>query len=220
MKKNTRAGSQQIGQIYTGVYYYDSCFWPIVVPIIFGAVTVDVSDSLETMPEEILKRLWQDRDKFIECVFICADCFDYAFGFESINKIGSTSKFAQELLDAGDQHLKATVSLLLDRSPNSKSIESARMSIEMFLKAFSVVKVGLTDKDAKQKIGHNLEKALNKCLDADPNSELKTILTDLKMFPEVDQRYKGTIKTPKELWQSYKVAQFVGSTVIRSFTGA
>ena len=35
-EKNTKAGSQQIGPMYTGAYYYDSCFWPIFVPVVCG----------------------------------------------------------------------------------------------------------------------------------------------------------------------------------------
>src|ERR1041385_6157082 len=39
-EKNTKAGSQYIGPMYVGSLYYDSCFWPIVIPVVAGGVKV------------------------------------------------------------------------------------------------------------------------------------------------------------------------------------
>ncbi|MBM4066765.1 MAG: hypothetical protein FJ266_14190 [Planctomycetes bacterium] len=218
-EKNTKAGSQQIGPMYTGAYYYDSCFWPIVVPVIYGIVTVNARDSLKTMPSNIANQLWTNRDKLIEYVSVWADCFDYAYGFDDLQKISTYGKFAQELLNSGNQQLNATVALLLERSPNSKSTESARMSTEIFLKAFLASKVELSEKDAKNKIRHDLERVLNRCLAVDANSELKAVIPNLKLFPGIEDRYKGTDKIPKKLWCAYAIAQFVGATVVRSLSG-
>ena len=93
------------------------------------------------------------------------------------------------------------------------------MATEMFLKALPAAKIGLTEKDAQNKIGHVLTKALAACLSVDANSELKVILPNLKIFPSIADRYKGTHKTPTELWRAYAIAQFVGTTVVRSLSG-
>jgi hypothetical protein len=218
-EKNTKAGSQLIGPMYTGAFYYDSCFWPIFVPVIYGTVKVNARDSLKTMPETILVRLWSDRKKLLEYVAVWSDCFDYALGLDDILKSSTTVGFAQDLLNSGDQQLNATIALLLEQTPNSKAMESARMSTEMFLKAFLAKKAGLTEKDAKNKIRHNLEKALKACLTVDPKSELRAIVTNLKAFPDIGDRYKGTDKSLKELWSTYAFAQSAGTTVIRSLSG-
>jgi hypothetical protein len=76
----------------------------------------------------------------------------------------------------------------------------------------------MTEKEAKDKIGHNTEKALDRCLAVDSQSELQAIRSDLSCFPEIGDRYKGTDKTPGELWQGYQIAQFAGTTVVRAFT--
>ncbi len=217
--RNTKAGSQQIGPVYTGLYYYDSCFWPIFIPVFYGTVQFNTRDFLKTMPESIVTRLWSDRGKLLECVSVCADCFDYAFGLDYIQENSIAGKFAEELLSSGDQQLRATVTLLLESSPNSKSMESARMSTEMFLKALTAAKAGLTEREAKDSIGHDLKKALNACLAVDVNSELKAILPYLNVFPGIQDRYKGTAKTPKELWRAYAIAQSAGTTVVRSLSG-
>ncbi|MDQ4119873.1 MAG: hypothetical protein M3209_00215 [Acidobacteriota bacterium] len=219
-EKNTKAGSQNIGSMYVGVLYYDSCFWAIYIHVAFGIrVRVDAADSLKTMPETIKSRLLKDKQEFIRYASVWADCLDYGFGIEEVIEDKVISIFGQELFSSGNQQLKATVSLLLENNPNSKAMESARMATEMFLKAFLASKVGLTEKQAKEKIGHGLEKALNMCLDIDKNSELQLIQPDLSVFPEIGDRYKGTNKTLLELWIGYAIAQFTGATVIRSLTG-
>lgn len=217
-EKNAKAGSQYIGPMYVGSLYYDSCFWPIVIPVVAGRVKLDASKSLRTMPDSIKARLMRDRDSFINYAAIWADCADYGFGIEEVIKNNSIGAFGQELFRSGNQQLNATVTLLHEDIPNPKSMESARMATEMFLKANLAGKIGLTEKEAKDKIGHNIEKALDRCLAVDTQSELQVIRPGLSCFPEIGDRYKGTDKTASELWQAYQIAQFVGTTVVRAFT--
>jgi hypothetical protein len=216
--KNTKAGSQYIGPMYVGSFYYDSCFWPIVIPVVAGRVKLDAANSLRTMPDTIKARLKRERHPYFTYAAVWADCADYAFGIEEAIKDNSVGAFGRELLRSGNQQLNATVTLLHEDIPNPKSIESARMATEMFLKAFLAGKAALTEKEAKDKIGHNLEKALDRCLVVDNKSELQSVRSDLHSFPEVGDRYKGGDKTPRELWLGYGTAQFVGTTVVRAFT--
>lgn len=50
------------------------------------------------------------------------------------------------------------------------------------------------------------------------SKQMSVIRPGLSCFPEIGDRYKGTDKTPSELWQGYQIAQFVGTTVVRAFT--
>lgn len=218
-ENNAKAGSQYLGSMYTGVYYYDSCFWPVFIPIVFGSVQLNARDSVKTMPETIVARLWRDRNEVTQYASLWADCTDYAFGIDDLMKGKAIGGFAQEVLASGDQQLNATVTLLLEDRPNPKAMESARMATEMFLKAFLAATGGLTEKEAKDKIGHNLEKALNRCLTLDAKSELQAIQPDLNVFPDIGDRYKGTEKPSRELWIAYGAAQFTGTTVARSLSG-
>jgi hypothetical protein len=218
-EKHTKAGSQYIDPMYVGSFYYDSCFWPVVIPVVAGRVRLDASKSLPSMPDTIKARLTRDRDAYLNYVAVWADCADYAFGIEEAIKANSVGAFGKELLKSGDQQLNATATLLHETTPNPKSMESARMATEMFLKAFLAGKGALTEKEAKDKIGHNLEKALDRCLAVDSQSELQGVRPDLNVFPEIGDRYKGTNKMPRELWLAYGTAQFVGTTVVRAFTG-
>jgi hypothetical protein len=218
-EKNTKAGSQYFGPMYVGSLYYDSSFWPIVIPVVLGRVKLDASKSLRTMPDSIKARLIRDRNVFINYVFIWTDCVDYGFGIEEAIKSSGLGTFGHELIRSGNQQLNATITLLHEDIPNPKSMESARMATEMFLKTYLVAKAGLTEKAAKATIGHNLEKALDECIAVDNQTELKVIQSDLGFFPNIGDRYKGTDKTLSELWKGYQIAQFAGTTVVRILTG-
>lgn len=218
-EKNTIAHSQYIGPMYIGAFYYDSAFWPVFIPVVFGQVKLTAADSLKTMPDSIKARLIKNKPEFMEFVLFWTACIDFGFGIGELAGSQKTDVFARELLVSGNQQLSATVTLLREETPNPKAIESARMATEMFLKAFLVCKAGLTEQEAKQKIGHDLVKALDRCLIIDPNLELVAVRPELGCFPEIGERYKGTAKRPGHLWHGYGVAQFTGATVVRSLTG-
>jgi len=88
----------------------------------------------------------------------------------------------------------------------------------MFLKAYLAVNSGLTETDAKR-IGHDLDEALNRCLAATPASELRALVGNLNVFPDVGHRYKGIEQPLGILWKAYEIAQFTGTTVCRTLTG-
>jgi hypothetical protein len=190
-EKNTKAGLQYIGPLYTGAFYYDACFWPVFIPVVLGRVQLNLRDSLKTMPDKTVDRLWRSQNELMQFAHFWANCVDYAFGISSIAENDSSPFFARELFQSSDQQLTATVTLLLEKKPNAKAIESARMATEMFLKGFLAFKTGLTDTQARTEIGHDLEAGLNRCLAFEPNSDLKAISGDISIFPTIADRYKG-----------------------------
>lgn len=97
-EKNTKAGSQYIGSLYTGALYYDSCFWPVLIPVAFGRIRLDARDALKTMPEAIVQRLWRDRIEVAQYASLFADCIDYGFGIDELRKNNSFGGFTHELL--------------------------------------------------------------------------------------------------------------------------
>jgi hypothetical protein len=109
--------------------------------------------------------------------------------------------------------------LLLERNPNPKAMESARMAAEMFLKAYLARETALTEQQAKRSVGHKLDIALDMILAVESESELATLRAALVAFPPVEDRYQGGNKESKELWKCYRTAQAVAATVVRRFSG-
>jgi hypothetical protein len=217
-EKNSRAGLQYIRPIYIGAYYYDSAFWPVVIPVVLGRVQLNARDSLKTMLDAVAAGLFRNRNELLDFMSAWGNCLDYGFGIDHLSS-APPNEFAKQLLASGNQRLTATVTLLLQDRPNASSLESSRMATEVFLKAYLAVKSGLTEEEAKRKIGHDLDEALTRCVSIDPKSEFLTIKASLNVFPDVGDRYKGTNQPLGILWRAYEIAQFTATTICRSLTG-
>jgi hypothetical protein len=216
-ERNSKVGLQYINPLYVGAYYCDSAFWPVVIPVVFGRVQLNARESLRTMPDGVSASLFKNRNELMEFMSLWGNCLDYGFGIEHLHSVPPNT-FAKELFSSADQRLTATVSLLLLDPPNASSMESSRMATEMFLKAYLATTAGLTESEARR-IGHNLDEALNRCLSANPNSDLQAIRSSLIVFPDVGDRYKGKDRPLGILWKAYETAQSVGTTICRSLTG-
>lgn len=217
-RENSPAGAQEVGSFFTGLFYFDAHLWPVEIPLVYGTVTLSGMDSLKTMPENTKRRLEANDALYRGFGQVWVDCVDYSLGIEGLIK-QDNGTFWQDLLRSAHQQLLSTMTLLQGNRPNPKGAEPARMATEMFLKAFIANKSNLSDEDARKKISHNLQKALDKCLEIDPLSELDAIRTALGEFPEISERYKPTDKTLWELWRMYGMAQYSGATVVRALSG-
>jgi hypothetical protein len=215
---NNKPGSHLLSHLFTGAFYFDSCFWQVVIPMGFGSFKINAFKALDNMSDKIKLRLASSREHLNPFLSLWADCADYAYGLDRLRRENRLNQFCLDMLMSGDKELKATIALLLEDKPNPKAIETARLATEMFLKAFLANKTGLTDKEARN-IGHNLEVALDKCLEAEDHQDLKLIRIELNSFPKIEERYKATRKTTREMWRAYDLAQFTGATIVRSFTG-
>jgi hypothetical protein len=206
-----------IGPHFYGVFYYSMVFWRVVIPEVLGRVQVNPLDSLEDLPEELNLAIRKDESDRNQYISVWCDCIDYGFGIREVeNKCAS--EYSKQLFQSGDKHLRATISLLLQEKPSSKAIEDARMSIEIFLKAFLSAKIiGFNDNDARKQVGHDLEKGSKLCIE-NGLVEIDSIKAKLKLFPEVEARYDAEEKNFGELWEAYRTAQFIATTVIRNIT--
>lgn len=177
---------------------------------------MDALSALPKMPATVLNRLQTGRDSMLEYLSIWADCMDYGLGREDVFAT-APGGFAKQLFASANSQLDAAVSLLLEKRPNPKAMESARFATEMFLKAFIGFHRGLTENEARA-IGHDLTRALDACLGVQPSSELAELRPRLPQFPAVGARYEGKGYSRWDLWFCYGTAQYAGSAVVRSLT--
>ncbi len=208
--------AHDIGALFTGVYFYDGHCWGIPMPLIYGSVRLDPWASLVGMPEAVLAKLKRERAGWVDFFSIWADCIDYGFGRDDVLAT-APKEFPKQLFASANQQLEATVSLLLEKVPNPKAMECARLAVEMFLKSFIGFQQGISERQAKE-IGHDLGRALKECLSVRPSSELARLEPRLAEFPPVGARYQADHYQRYELWSAYGTAQFAGSALVRSIT--
>jgi hypothetical protein len=181
-------GSHILPPMHEGVFFFDSAFWLVRVPRIYGRnLALNIYEFIE-MPD-ILKGSLFHSTSAEQYKAIWADCFDYSYGLDD-NNFDPHPAMKKPFLASADQQLSAAASLLLKHPPEHKSMESSRLAVEMFLKAYLCIHHGFTEEQAR-KFSHRLDEALRAISDRTPASELQRLTGNLRWFPNVGERYAG-----------------------------
>ena len=172
---NTKAGAHQIGSLFTGVFYYDSCFWSVDVFIGYGQLQLNAVDSLKAMTYPMKSELMLRPETAWPYVLTWANSVDYGYGIEDLLKTLSIDEIlARSLLENADRELRAAGAQLLEHRPNSKAAMSCRMATEIFLKALLVLKEKLSEREIRS-YNHHLDKLLSRVRQMDATHEVLTI---------------------------------------------
>lgn len=211
-------GSHQVGSIFEGVFYYDAAFWPVSVPIIFGTLSINAFDSLETMPEQIKRQLSMSHDDASSYVEHWLNCMDYGYGHDDIRQLGKLKPRTMSLLAAADGDIRGAMSQLLEPHPNLKAMMSLRMAVEIFLKAALVEKLGHAEKDLRT-IGHDLSLAAKSCWEATGVRDFSRIQSEIELLPPVASRYEAPAWMASDVWKAVTLAQYTAASVTRFLSG-
>ncbi len=216
-QENTKPEAHHIGSMFTGVYHYDACFWPVDIPIGYGHFGFEAPECLRGMSVELKANLMAvPRDAWSYASF-WVHCLDYAYGFDDMTKLNKYPAFAFSLLENADRELRAAVSQLLEKHPNSKAAMSSRMAVEMYLKAFLVYRANYTEPQVKA-FRHRLADLIKECRKLAPAHDILKIDPDLTVFPAIHERYTGDEIPNPMLWAAYGIAQYTAASLVRGFT--
>jgi hypothetical protein len=217
-KINAPAGAHAVGSAYESVYYYDSVFWVISVPILFGTVSLDARESILAMPEPTKTALFATASRSWDYVIFWADCVDYGLGSPELRKKPGLDEFGNRLFAAADEELRAATLLLRQHRPQPRAMMNCRNATEMFFKSYLAMKGQLTDKDART-LNHDLKKGLEKFIEVSGFDLWRNAESKLSVFPEISDRYDGLIASNADLATGFAFAQSVGAVMTREFTG-
>jgi hypothetical protein len=210
-------GVHQVASIYRGVYFYDTAFWPVCVPVIFGEVSVRAIACLETMPVKIVQMLGSSREDMCLYAVHWANCMDYGYGHIDLELCQVLKPRALQFLSAAHFELIGANSQLLATPPNVKAILGMRMATEIFLKAVLVQERGFTDEQLR-KISHNLEDSAGKCAEITGERAFEEIANRVSVYPPVAARYEDTEWSTARVWQATSLTQLTAATVTRLYT--
>ena len=214
---NSKPGVHKIGSMYESVYFFDSAFWTISIPIVYGQVELDGLKSLVGMPDQIKNILMSDRKIAWDYAIFWADSVDYGLGIDDLRKSSGMNAFGLKLLMAGDQELRSAVAMLKQNRPDSRAILSCRMAVEIFLKAFIALKIGLTEKEAKD-LNHNLQKSFDRFIEVSGYNHWERVKEKLAIFPQIHERYNEQDMSLSTLWEGFSIAQSLGVLIVREHT--
>lgn len=209
--------AHQVGAVYTAVYFYDTAFWPVVVPIIFGQVSVDAFECLETMPQGVKSALGGNRLHTEEYVHHWANCMDHGYGQMELASCQALKPRAADFLNSAHAEIQGANAQLLTGRPNHKAILGLRMANEIFLKAVLVQELNLTDKEL-QKISHRLEDAAKRCADATSDGIFEEIANRSHVYPPISARYDKSHWPANEVWEAASLAQLAAASATRLYS--
>lgn len=213
--KNSPPKAHQMGSVYTGVFLFDTAFWPIQVPLIFGEVSVDALSCLATMPLSVKNRLSSSHSDSSSYARHWLNCMDYGCG--RMDGGMRLKPRARKFLNAAHAELLGANSLLLESRPNVKAILGMRMATEILLKTVLVQECDLSEDDLR-KIGHNLKNASEKCHAATGGKVFQEIACQISVFPPITARYEDTNWSPEAVWNAAILTQCAAATVTRRYT--
>lgn len=216
-EEHSKPGVHQVGSQYEAVYFYDSQFWVVSIPIMYGTVQLNALDCLHEMPDGIKQEMVADHRGAWEYVIYWADCLDYGVGIDDLRKAQGLDEFGCQLLMSADQELRSATSILSQHRPDPRAILNCRMALEIFFKSYVALKNGLTQSEAKA-IGHNLNKGLDRFIEASGINDWERTRQLLLVFPEIHERYREQDITFQRLWDGYSLAHSVGAMIVREFT--
>lgn len=214
---HSKPGVHQVGSQYEAVYFYDSQFWVVSIPIMYGTVQLNALDCLHEMPDGIKQEMMADHRGAWEYAIYWADCLDYGMGIDDLRKMQGLDEFGYQLLMSANQELRAATSILSQHRPDPRAILNCRMALEIFFKSYIALKNGLTQSEAKA-IGHNLNKGLDRFIEVSGLDDWERTRQLLSVFPEIHERYKEQDITFQRLWDGYSFAHSVGALIVREFT--
>ncbi len=215
---NSKPGSQEIGSLFTGAFYFDTNFWPLEILLGYGSYSLSPFDSLNAMPQAIKKQVI-DNNYHSWCLNLYwIDCLDYAYGIDDIEKLGSLNPNALKLLQNGNRELVGAIAQLLIPHPNTKAILALRMASEIFMKALLVQEKNLTDQQLKKSFSHKIEDIANECFSATGLHEFEDISKNVSIFPDVSDRYHGNEWQLSDVWRALCITQMAGTAVTRRYS--
>lgn len=215
--EHSAPGAHAIGAMFTGAFYFDTFFWPLHIPIVYGQVQINALDCVDTMPQSIKEQLRARPSELWRLALYWADCVDYAYGLDDIQKLQSLSGRALEFMLSGDRELSGAIAQLTIPRPNPKAILGLRMATEIFLKAVLIQESNATEADLKR-LGHRIPDITKQCRVVTGNELYDAVIADAKIFPDIHERYDATEWPMVQVWHAAVVTQAVGAALARRYS--
>lgn len=212
-----RSTDKREGGKHLGFFMFRDLFSRFYVPVIFGSPWVDFWELLDLSEDQ---KRWMAKDDETVARFQdqAMDLLDFGYGFMEFGHTRKVTNQSKELIYRAHVQLEAAAATATSAYDYRGTLQSALLGTELALKA-GLLCNGYSDKDLRQKIGHNLSKAatlLGACEEAfDADRVIRTVET----FPDFAQsRYGRTQPDRREMGHILMKAQFVASEVTRTFT--
>ncbi len=217
-KANTSLGRDDFAPFRQTCFFYDTAFWPVIVPVIFGHGVVDPIRFVVGMPSAVFSNLGFNSTARDELDAHWFDC-EHHMNHHALIESDTLPELARDFLAGGEKGLFAAAESLLAIRPNQKAAELSRDAFESTLKGFAVVKSGLSAERARKKISHDLYLLVQECAGVLPAAERIRFENACSIYPSVGARYEKSAQAMQRLWECYREAQHAMAISLRIIGG-
>lgn len=208
-------GAHEVGSAFTGAYFFDTAFWAVHVPFIFGRVAIEPLECMSDMPAAIRKAVEESPVELDGYLRHWLNCMDYGYGRMDLADSTTISPRAASFLSAAHSELVGANAQILETRPNVKAILGMRMATEIYLKTVLVQELNLNDSQL-MKLGHKLEDVADACSKATNDNTFDGIGSRTSIYPSVSARYDAPAWTSEDVWEAARLTQ--PATVTRRYS--
>lgn len=174
-------------------FYFDTVFWEVKIFKSYGKPSMNALDSLTDMPTVHKCTINNDEKSYSKYEAFWANSIDLIQGVGDIRALADhllhSNLITKNLFFAGIENLNTATAALLHPTPNSQSIMSIRMALEMFIKSYVLLHENSTSTQAElnkraQKLNHNLKDGLDAINEIRPNIINSKDYNILEIFPK------------------------------------
>jgi|GEM_PF-1489814 len=203
--------------MHIGTVMFRDIFLPLKIPVVYGTASVDPIKSLDGVPENTVKWMFQSDDAAYSFTDQWVDLLDFVYGLDDISKLQKHTAQAVEFWQLAKQQLEGAAATLLGSIDKYTVIQNSIIAIELLLKGALSAK-GVSGSDIR-KYGHKMDKLAAKVCEILPMPEQERVNLVVSRTPQlVERRYQARDYKRTEIGQIMMDAQFIAGEVLRQFS--
>lgn len=212
-----RSSDMAIGGVHGGIFMFRDVFARISIPLMYGAVQIDLAKWTDLSPTQLqwLNTRPRDLEVFVDQAI---DVFDFAGGIANLADFRTPPDEARQVFYNAGFQLQAAAATLSLAFDFRGAVQSALMGAELALKAALAAK-GI-DADGRRKHSHRLDSAAKAVAELWPAFDLERVLGAIaKLPPLVENRYAAEQPSRVETGHIAMGAQYIAGEAMRQVTG-
>lgn len=203
--------------MHIGTVMFRDIFLPLKIPVVYGAPAVDPIKSLDGVPENTIKWIFQNDDAAYTFIDQWMDLFDFAYALDDVSKLKDHADQAIEFWQLAKQQLEGAAATLLGSIDKYTVIQNSIISMELLLKG-ALCAHGIPNSRIKS-YGHNMNKLMTKACELMPKADHTRVKLAINRTPQlVERRYQAKDYKRTEIGQIMMDAQFIAGEVLRQFS--
>lgn len=203
--------------MHIGTLMFRDIFLPLKIPVVFGTVEVDPIKSLDGVPENTLRWIFQSDDAAYTFIDQWIDLFDFVYSLDDISKLKNHPDQAIEFWQLAKQQLEGAAATLLGSIDKYTVIQNSIIAMELLLKG--ALSARGTPSSKVRSYGHRMNELVTEACKLMPNSDHDRVnLAIGRTPPLVERRYQAKDYKRTEIGQVMMDAQFIAGEILRQFS--